>query len=186
MSEVVLSLKGVRLSFQSLFDTDQYDRYSATFIIDPVKNADVVKQLDAEIMRVATEKWGEKTKNILAKAHADDAVAFVKSDKLNKDGDVYGGFEDMFWLAANNKTQPTIVDLDRTPLTRASGRPYNGCYVVARVSIWAQDNKWGRRVNAELKGVQFYRDGDAFTGGRPADPDDFEDLSDGADDEALA
>lgn len=186
MSETVISLKGVRLAFPSLFDTDSYQRHSATFILDPVKHADLVKQLDAEITRVATEKWGEKAKGVLTKLHADEKVAFVKADKLNKDGDVYSGFEGQYWIAANTKVQPTIVDLDRSPLTRASGRPYAGCYVVARVAIWAQDNEWGRRINAELKGVQFYRDGDAFSGGRPADPDDFEDLSDGADDEALA
>jgi hypothetical protein len=45
------------------------------------------------------------------------------------------------------------------------------------VEIWAQDNNYGKRINASLKGVQFVRDGDAFAGGGAASPDEFEDLS---------
>jgi hypothetical protein len=49
--------------------------------------------------------------------------------------------------------------------------------VVAIVELWAQDNSWGKRINATLKGVQFYQDGEAFAGGVSASADDFEDLS---------
>lgn len=33
------------------------------------------------------------------------------------------------------------------------------------VEFWAQDNNYGKRVNATLLGVQFVRDGAAFAGG---------------------
>jgi len=49
--------------------------------------------------------------------------------------------------------------------------------------LWAQDNQFGKRVNAELLGVQFVRDGEPFGGGKPATPEDFEDL--GADEEPI-
>ena len=43
--------------------------------------------------------------------------------------------------------------------------------------VW-QDNAYGKRVNASLRGVQFAGDGEAFGGGRPAEVDEFEDISD--------
>ena len=59
------------------------------------------------------------------------------------------------------------------------GRPYAGCIVNGQVDVWAQDNpEFGRRINAELTGVQFVRDGEAFSGGAPAKPDDFDDVAD--------
>ncbi|MWN55950.1 ssDNA-binding protein, partial [Escherichia coli] len=60
-----------------------------------------------------------------------------------------------------------------------------GCYVNAVIDIWAQDNNFGKRINASLGGVQFLRDGDAFAGGGVASADDFDDISEGADAEAL-
>ena len=46
------------------------------------------------------------------------------------------------------------------------GRPYGGCYVNATVRLWAQDGvknpKWGKRVNAQLRAVQFWAEGEPF------------------------
>jgi len=94
---------------------------------------------------------------------------------------VYQGFEDAFYFTASNDVRPTVLDRDKSPLIAADGRPYAGCYVNAVVEIWAQDNKYGRGLRAALKGVQFVKDGDAFSGGGTASPDDFADLSAGAD-----
>ncbi|MDQ9777799.1 DUF2815 family protein, partial [Acinetobacter baumannii] len=43
--------------------------------------------------------------------------------------------------------------------------------------LWCQDNNYGKRINASLRGVQFLKDGEAFAGGGIASEDDFEDLS---------
>ena len=48
------------------------------------------------------------------------------------------------------------------------------------LELWAQDNNYGKRVNATLMGVQFFRDGDAFAGGGVASEEDFDDVSSGA------
>jgi len=94
-------------------------------------------------------------------------------EKSHIDG--YG--EDVMFINANNKARPEIRDRDgRTPLAEEDGRPYAGCYVHAILQLWAQDNKWGKRINASLLGIQFAGDGDAFSGGAKADDDDFEDL----------
>jgi hypothetical protein len=74
--------------------------------------------------------------------------------------------------------RPTVINRDRTPLTAADGVIYSGCHGNVQVEVWAQDNSYGKRINAQLLGVQFTRDGDSFGGGtQPAKPDDFADLS---------
>jgi hypothetical protein len=42
------------------------------------------------------------------------------------------------------------------------------------IDVWAQDNNYGKRVNASLRGVKFARDGEPFAGGGAATEDDFE------------
>ncbi|WP_155814796.1 ssDNA-binding protein, partial [Serratia symbiotica] len=93
----------------------------------------------------------------------------------------YEGYPGNKFFSASNKARPRIVDRDNTILVQADGRPYAGCYVNAVIDIWAQDNKFGKRINASLGGVQFYQDGDAFAGGGIASEDDFGSLEDGAD-----
>ena len=67
---------------------------------------------------------------------------------------------------------------------RMSNTP-NSVRVNATVNVWAQDNKYGKRVNAQLLGVQFYADGDSFGGGAVGSVDDFDDLAEGAEADSL-
>ena len=81
-----------------------------------------------------------------------------------------------------------MVDRDgATPLTESDGRPYGGCYVNAKVEIWAQDNSNGRAMRASLLGVVYHSKGDAFGGGRVASADELGSLAvtDDEDDDAL-
>lgn len=104
-----------------------------------------------------------------------------------RDGDEksdYDGYEGSMYISANNKARPLVIDRDRTPLTAQDGRPYSGCYVDASIEIFAYDNQ-GKGISASLCGIQFRKDGDAFAGGGVASVDDFDDISAGADAEAL-
>jgi hypothetical protein len=44
------------------------------------------------------------------------------------------------------------------------------------VEVWAQDNKFGKGIRATLRGVQFVKDGDAFSAGTPVSEDDFDEI----------
>jgi hypothetical protein len=67
-------------------------------------------------------------------------------------------------------------------LSASSGKVYSGCYVNASIELWAQDNKFGKRINATLMGVQFLRDGARLVGGGVASADDFEAIPEAAGD----
>lgn len=181
-------LQNVRLAFPNLFEPGSFEgsdpKFAAKFVIEPGSaNAEALRE---GMIAVAKEKWGAKAQQVfdnLTKTGKPKniEVAYVEEPYPNKDGDPYDGFEDMHYLSATNKSRPSIYDRDKTPLIAADGKPYAGCYVNASIELWAQDNKWGKGIRATLKGVQFSRDGDAFAGGGVASPDDFADLSDGAD-----
>lgn len=167
-------LKNVRLSYPHIFRPDKYDKndpdevakYSAMLIMR--KNHPQKAELNEAIKATMDEKWGGKKPSGVKICIRDGA------EKADKDG--FG--DDVVFFNTSNETRPTVIDRDKSPLVESDGRPYAGCYVDATIDFWAQDNQWGKRVNAALTGIQFRADGDAFGGGRPASADEFEDLSD--------
>ena len=170
-------LNSVRLSFPHLFTpqagTDGGEpKYNCTAIVEP--GSPNARALAKAVEAVAKEKWADKANATLATLRKTDKVCYREEPKANQSGDVYSGFEDMHWVSASDKTRPTVVDRDKSPLTAADGRPYGGCYVNLILDVWAQDNSYGKRVNCSLKGVQFVKNGDAFSGGAPASADEFD------------
>lgn len=139
-----------------------------------------IAMIEAALLAVAKEKWGTKGEATLKTLRAADKVALHSGDRKD-----YEGFARMLYVSASkaeSKGRVTVIDRDKSPLTEADGRIYAGCYVNAVITLWAQDNAFGKRINAELCGVQFSRDGDAFGGGSAAtvEEDDFDDISEGA------
>lgn len=172
-----IKLSHVRLAFPALFQPQTVNgegdpAYSATFILDA--DHPQIREIRSAIKDIAKAKWGAKADQTLTLMEKQDKTALHDGDlKAN-----YDGFAGNFYISARSKARPTVVDRDRRPLTAADGRPYAGCYVAAIVELWAQDNQYGKRVNASLGGVQFVADGEAFGGGGvPTSADDFDDLA---------
>lgn len=180
-----VKLENVRIGFcQHIFAPGgEYNRCDAQFMFPPKHPA--AKLIDAVIEVAAKEKWKDKAPAILAKIVKDGNSCYGKEDYLDKNGEPYDGFAGMYHIGAWNKVKPLVIDRDKSPLTQADGRPYAGCYVNAQIDVWIQDNTFGRRINASLSGIQFLKDGDAFTGGQPADPDSFDDLSEQGEEESA-
>lgn len=179
---IQVKIPNVRLSYPALYepalpmDGQQGEpTYQATLILDPTDNAAVLKALEDAVQATAKEKWPNNHAAVMAACAANGKLLVRDGNgKLDKQGQPAQGFAGKKFLNARNKIQPTIVGPDRAPLTKASGKPYGGCYINAIVEIWAQDNGFGKRINATLTGVQFKADGPAFGGGRPASADDFD------------
>ena len=178
-----VTLKNVRLAFPALWeaktvgnDPKAKPRFGAAFLF--AEGSEAYKTLEAAQTAVAKEKWGAKADTMMKSLRTTpDKLALKNGDSKAE----YEGYEGNWFCNANNAQRPTVVDRDRSPLAEADGKPYAGCYVNAIIDVWAQDNQFGKRINASLKGVQFARDGDAFSGGGVANEDDFEDMGDGAD-----
>lgn len=172
-TEQKIVIKNARLSFPSLFQPEVYGgkstgKFAATLILDKEEH----KATIAAIKKAATDMMMAEFK------------AKIPSNKVClKDGDESGRpeYAGAFTLKAASEKRPTVIDRDKTPLVKDDGRPYPGCYVNAIISLWAQDNDYGRRINANILGVQFFKDGEPFGAGPIDVSDDFEEYDDAAD-----
>ena len=186
----VIMLKNVTLAFPAIAEPDQVGdgkpAYSARFVIDPSDKANI-EAVEAALREVATLKWKDKAPEIQKMLEEEKLVCFSKSEyRSRKTGKTYGGFEGMYHIGTRSeKTKPTAVD--RTGAEVTSGPEiermfYSGCKVHAKVELWAQDNGFGRRLNATTLGVMFAGEGQHFGGGAgAAQPEDFAGLASDAD-----
>lgn len=177
-----LKLVNVRLAFPALFEAKTVNgegkpAFSASLLLDP--SDPQVKTVNQAIDAVAKEKWGAKADAVLKTMRATDKVCLHDGDLKEQ----YDGFAGNLYISSRSAARPLVIDANKSPLTEKDGKPYAGCYVNASIELWAQDNNYGKRVNASLRGVQFLRDGDAFAGGAPASEDEFDDISVAAEDE---
>ena len=171
-----IKLNAVRLSFPQLFEAKTVNgegkpAFSAAFLISP-KDPQIA-MINTAISTVAAEKWGAKADAILKTIRAADKTCLHSGDLKSN----YDGFEGMMYISSRNPLKDSVVYSTRSPLVAEDGRPYAGCYVNAVLELWTQDNNYGKRVNATLMGVQFYKDGESFVGGGVADAEDFDDLT---------
>ena len=169
-----ISLKNVRLSFPALFHKAVFDgnetKYEATLLINKDTQSDQIDLI------------AKRTKELIK-----DNLKGTKlgSDKLcMKDGDEYEytGYADHMSFKASNSKRPLVIDRDKSPLTEDDNRIYAGCYVNAVVELWAQNNAYGKRINAILLGIQFFKDGEPFADGETGSADDFEAFEEDDDD----
>lgn len=169
-------LKDVRLAFPALFEAKTVNgegepAFSASFIL--ASNHPQIAEIKQAMEKMGQEKWGTKWPQVKKEIETKDRTALHDGDTKSD----YEGYAGNYFISARNKTRVTVVDKDRTPLVQADGKPYAGCYVNASIELWAQDNNYGKRINASLRGVQFLKDGDAFVGGGVASADEFDELS---------
>jgi hypothetical protein len=188
-----VKLKNVRIAFcDTLIDPKEYEagdgkfRHSATFLIEP--GSDNAKAIEAAIKGEAATVWQKKADAILTSIRG-NSNKFCYCDGNAKD---YDGFEDMMYIASHRKAadgKPLLMDSlpsDEDPTRPAKllgkdgkwvpgkeGRIYAGCYVNATIEIYAQAGA-NSGMRCGLMGIQFYRDGDSFSGASRAKDDDFE------------
>jgi len=180
----IVKLKEVRLAFPNLFKAEAIGGsdtkyYSCAFPIVP--GSENHKALEAAIEEAAKAKWGQKAAAILKAIRDKGDIGYKHRPLTSGEGDVYDGFDGMHSVNATrreDKGPPLVVNRDGTPLAPNSGRVYGGCWVNATVEVWAMDNQYGKKLNVQLRGVQFVKDGDAFGGGVPISDDEFEALPD--------
>lgn len=180
MSEVkkdYIMLRNVRLSFHNLYKAVQFEgtgeyKYDATFIIEPGSEND--KTIRAEIARSA-KGFGKDAERVLRGLEGNSAKhCYISGDIAGRPE--YAGK----WVLRTKRKQssgrPAVVDRDpNVNLTPEEGRPYSGCYVNAKVNVYAQTKGTGSPgIRGSFSSVQFYKDGDAFSGAPPATAEGFD------------
>jgi len=165
-SDKKIPIPNARLAFPSLwrkasFNGAEGDKYEATLLI-PKSDKKTYNAIVSEIKRLQ-----------------DEAGIKIPKDKwCIRDGDEYDydGYAGHWAIKASNRVRPTIIDRDKSPLTEDDGVIYGGCYVNAIIQLWLQNNEYGKRINANLLGVQFAKDGEPFSAGVTVSEDEFDEF----------
>lgn len=174
-------VSGARASFVTVFKPKAQaegsePKYSIALLLNKEKDAAQIEGLKEAILLVAKAKWKDKIPKFVV--FGGDRCCLKEASTKEYDG--YD--EEHVFVSASSSRKIPVVGRDRMPLAEEDGKLYSGCYVNASIRLWAQDNKYGKRVNAQLRAVQFVRDGEAFGAGA-VDPDkEFESLAGGEDD----
>lgn len=154
-------IKGARLSFPSIFKRSMYEgkegKYEATLLI-PKDNEQVVKMLKGKIK-------GKMDENKVKKISSERICLKDGDDIYDEKGDKYEAYKGHYSLKASNNSQPKVVDRRMNDVSEDDNVIYGGCYVNAIISLWYQNNAYGKRINANLLAVQFVEDGEPFGSG---------------------
>ena len=159
-----IMLSNVRLAFPQVFkpatvNGEGEPAYSAALLLGA--DHPQLEAIRAAQEACGKEKWGDKWAQVKKEITTKDRFALHDGDTKAD----YDGFAGMKFVTTRSKVRPTVVDRDRSPLTAADGKPYSGCFCNVIIELWAQDNQYGKRINAKLRAVQFVKDGEEFGGG---------------------
>ena len=165
-----IKMQNVRLSFPNLFQTASFggndtEKYDATFILDKKEHKAIIKEIQAGMQELADEKFKVKLPQ-------DDKLCLKDGDDTLRE-ELHGAYS----LKASTKKRPLVLNRDKTPLTEDDNVIYAGCYVHGIISLWLQDNQYGKRINASLDGVMFAGPGEPF-GAPGIDADEFDAFGD--------
>jgi hypothetical protein len=149
-----IQLKNVRLSYNSLFKTAVYKgedtgKYTATFILDPVKNAIELKEIRAIIEDLLKEN----------KIKSTQLTSICLADGNDTDKEEYAN---KFTLKASTSNRIQVLNKDaKTLISQEDNVIYSGCYVDTFVTLHFSEYG-GKRICAYLNAVRFTNDGERF------------------------
>ena len=152
-------IKNARVSFPDIFEVSNVDgdkgNYGATLLLTKEQHADVIKELNGAIEGII------KTNLKGAKVPAEK--------RCLKDGNnsTRAEYEGYFTVSARNDNKPIVFKPNSNDKAEnmEESKIYSGCYVDAKISLWPQNNKYGKRVNAQLIALRYAGEGEAFSAG---------------------
>ena len=154
-----ITLNNVRLSFPALWeprkgpDANSKASYQAAFLLDKKDNAADIAAVKAAIAAITKETFkGKQPPKICLREG---------SEKPDLEG--YG--ESVMFINARSDKRPHVIGRKMEAIGPDDGIVYAGCYVNATIRLWGQDNNYGKRINAQLRAIQFVKKGDAFGDG---------------------
>lgn len=154
-----------RVSFPNVFKPKAYEQQEPKFSITMLfsKKTDL-KEVKRAALNAATEKWGTK------------AESMIKAKQLRwpfRDGDVekadQAGYENTIFMTASSKADnpPGVVDNQNNDIINAADF-YAGCYARAELIAFAYDRMGNKGISFSLQNLQKLRDGEKFSGRKPA------------------
>ena len=172
MSKVIngtrVLISEARLSYANVWEAKSINgsdpKYSVSLIIDK-SDKEAIKVINEAIdlaIKEGVGKFGGKLPNKGA------LKLPLRDGDVEKEDEAY---ENAFFMNANSKIAPQIVDSKRHPITDQS-KVYSGCFASVTVSFYAFNVNGNRGVACSLGNIMKLRDGEAL-GGKVNAADDF-------------
>ena len=146
-------------------------KFDATFLLDKGEHKTLIAEIQTAIKTLAKDK-------LKGKVPDDDRLCLKDGDETERPEQ-----QGCFVIKASTKRRVPILDRDQTPVTEEDNVIYAGCYVNAFITLWVQNNAFGKRINASLDGVMFAGPGEPF--GPPGLTADAFDVFGGSEDEVF-
>ncbi|MEL6126159.1 MAG: ssDNA-binding protein [Pseudomonadota bacterium] len=153
-------LDDVRLKNENIFKrfkkNGQEGKFGFVVLLDKQRHAKQIEALKEDIGTIIAESFKGKR---------------IASDKrCLRDGDDGGDdFTAGCWILSANSDNPPFAWDKSIPNKQLTiddpAQIYRGCRVKVKFRLWAQDNEWGQRVNAQAIAIQFRGDDEAFGAG---------------------
>lgn len=169
----------VRLAEPKPFDGKGDPRYETTFLLDPAdpKQLEGIKLIITTAAALSEKAFGVIPLALRRIAHQfipgqpapdpklpEDGIELCFEHGDTKDALGYVGYKGMFVVPSHNTYKPTVVGRNgKAVLPGEEGYPYSGSYVRGKITLWMQENSYGKAVRNNLRGVQFARDGEPFS-----------------------
>ena len=164
----------VRLSFANVWEPKSINgsdpKYSVSLII-PKEDKETIAEINAAIDAAIKEgigKFGGKAPN-----KASIKLPLRDGDDERED-EAYQG---CYFLNANSKTPPQIVDRKVKPILDQS-EVYSGCYAKVSISFYAFNTNGNKGVACGLGNIQKVKDGEPLSGRSNASDDFTSDFDD--------
>ena len=177
----------VRLSYANLNEAKSINggeaRFSANVLI-PKSDTKTLERIKAAIQAAYTEGEGKlRGTGKTVPPMATLKLPLRDGDAERPDDEAYAGH---YFLNANNKERPDIVDINLNPIINSS-ELYSGIYARVFLGFYAFNSSGNRGIAVALNGVQKVKDGpslggrvkaaDVFSDGFTFDDDDLDFLS---------
>jgi len=155
--------------------------YGCAIILDKEKDAEQIRNIEKILSRIASEQWKNKTVSVKGRTAKLFESTNPKAEKVVllgialRDGeekaDKEGYGDHVMFVSTSRSSPPSVVKQEGGLFIKISETdekaPYAGCHVKVSVRFWAQDNDFGRRINAEVRIVGFYKHGEPFAAAPP-------------------
>jgi hypothetical protein len=182
LPEGIIVLTNVRISYAKLFKPDtKFGNYGLVALMEKgdEQGEANLKKVRGAMNKAAKKEWPTNTPKL-------KPAKLCLQDGDDEDDEAY---QNHWGLRASNGDAVPIVNRAKQLVKPGQPQaPYSGCFCDVAVEIWAQDNDFGKRINAKLKSVRFHGEGEALTADRPVNPDeifdDYDEEEFGDDDDA--
>ena len=172
-------LKNIRTSYLYCFEPQENTgddgkvtkKYKCTAILDP---EDEHKEALAELKKLLDARQKAKWKSRIPR----DKLCLRDGDPTEKEE--YAG-KWILVMSERDDNPPACLDRDgKRQVKKSDDKLYSGCIANVMFRFWDQDNKYGKRVNANFLGIQWVAEGEKFSAvERPKADEMFDNEGDG-------